>query len=354
MFRWGIVGTGTVARKFALGLRQSAGGVAVLAVGRDSGRTATFARDLTIAASTLDLAKAVARADIDAFYIATPPTAHRAAALACIAAGKPVLIEKPFAASAVDAAAIVAAARASGVFAMEGMWTRFLPLISEVRARIQAGAIGEVRSLTASFGISNVADLRDNQFNPDLGGGALLHRGIYPLAMALDLLGPAVMEGSSAVIGTTGVDEDVVVMLRHGAGLSTIRASLRAPLANDISIEGTHGRIHIAAPLYRPWRAHLFSAKPALRTATGKPRLEALREGSFAQGLAQRLPMARGKGQAITRHFSGNGYHYEADAVMEAVRAGKGEHALMPLADSLAMAELIGAARESWHKGRTE
>jgi predicted dehydrogenase len=349
MFRWGVIGTGSVARKFVAGLRQSDGGIAVLAVGRDAARTASFARDFGIADSMVDLSAAVSRPDIDAFYIATPPTAHRDAALACIAAGKSVLIEKPMSASADDTAAIITAARAAGVFVMEGIWTRFLPLFTEMRARIQAGEIGDIRSLEASFGLSNIVDARDNQFNFNLGGGALLHRGLYPLALALDLLGPATLISSAATLGETRVDEDVVVVLRHDAGgLSTLRASLRAPLPNDITIEGTHGRIHIDAPLYRPWRASMIQAKPVLRTGTGKPRFEGLRESTLVQGVAQRLTGLRRRGTTITRYFTGNGYHYEADAAMAAIRAGLTECPVMPLADSLAIAEITEAARARW------
>ena len=353
LFHWGVIGTGSVALKFVAGLRSSNGGVAALVVGRDAGRTSAFAHKLKIADSSVDLLAAVTRPDIDAFYIATPPTAHREAALACIAAGKPVLIEKPIAANSADAAEMVNAARSAGVFAMEGMWTRFLPLLTELRQRLKQGEIGEIRSFQASFGLPNIADAGDNQFNAELGGGALLHRGVYPLALALDLLGPATLSGSTATIGRTGVDEDVVILLRHQAGgLSTLRASLRVGLSNDVTVEGTHGRLHIAAPLYRPWRAALTPTKPILRTS-GQRRFELLRESSFAQGAAQRLSGLRRRSTSITRHFSGNGYHYEADAVMAAVRAGATECSAMPLSDSLAIADLIEAARANWVMRKT-
>ena len=355
MFRWGIIGTGTVARKFVAGLRQSEGGKAVVAIGRDAARTAAFASDLRIAASSIDLSAVVNRPDVDAFYIATPPVAHLDAALACIAAGKSVLIEKPMAASATDTAAIISAARAAGVFVMEGIWTRFLPLVTEVRSYLCNNRLGDIRSLEASFGISNVADPRDNQFNARLGGGAMLHRGLYPLALALDLLGPATLISSAATFGKTGVDEDVVALLRHQTGaVSTLRASLRATLRNDITIEGTHGRIHIAAPLYRPWRAILTDVKPTLRTGSGSPRFERLRESTLVQGAAQRLSGLRQQGTTFTRYFTGNGYHYEADAVMAAVRAGMTECPLMTLNDSLAIAEMIDAARADWMEMPTE
>jgi predicted dehydrogenase len=351
VFRWGIVGTGGVARKFVAGLRQTDDGVATLAVGRDAARTAAFAQGVGIAEATTDLAAAVARTDIEAFYVATPPTAHAAAALACIAAGKPVLIEKPLGTSEADATAIISAVMGASVFAMEGLWTLFLPIIAEVRGRVAAGDIGDVRSLSASFGLSNIADARDNQFNPALGGGALLHRGIYPLALSLHLLGPARLEASAATIGATGVDDDVALMLRHSSGaLSTLRASLRCAQSNDLVIEGTHGRIQIAAPIYRPWQARLTRRTPALRNAS-VPHFERLRESSLAQSVQRRLAGRRGHDTLLTRHFTGNGYGHEAEALMAAVRSGQTQSAILPLADSRQAAALIDEARTSWTVG---
>ena len=347
LFNWGIIGTGFVARKFVLSLRASAGGRALAVASRSAASANAFATDFGITSHGDDLAALLA-SGVDAIYIATPPTAHREQALAAIAAGKPILVEKPFAASLADAQDIAAAAAAAGVFAMEGVWTLFLPLVAEIRSLLAAGAIGEIRSLEASFGLSNIPEASDNQFNASLGGGALLHRGLYPLALATGLLGPARLAGSAATIGATGVDEDSTLVLRHDTGaIATLRASLRAPLANDLRIEGTHGFIHIEAPIYRPFTARIGTTSPARRSG-GRIRFEALRESSLAQAVQQRLNAIRSGGRTLTRHFTGNGYHYEADAVMRAVQGGARQSDVMPLADSLAIAALIDEARQSW------
>jgi predicted dehydrogenase len=354
VFRWGIIGAGYVARKFVLGLRKSDGGAATLVCSRTEANARAFARDFGIANVRSSVEDAAGSSDVDAFYIATPPSAHRDQAIACLSAGKAVLVEKPFAASGGDAEAMAAAARSSGVFCMEGMWTRYLPLLDELRAKIHSGAIGAPRSLCGSFGASNLPDPHDNLFNPELGGGALLHRGIYPLAMAFDLLGEGELVAAAATRGVTGVDEDCVLTLRHhGGALSTVRASLRAPLPNDLTIEGTHGAIHVHAPIFRPFRLTLTKARPTSRTKSGNLRLEKFRESTFAQTAQQRLrglaPRLRPGGtQTVTRTYSGNGYHYEANEVMRCVRAGARESGLMPLAQSLAMAALMDQARASW------
>ena len=318
---------------------------------RSQDNASAFARDFGVAEVAASLAAATQSSNVDAFYIATPPTAHRAQALACLGAGKPVLIEKPFAASRADAAAIADMARAQGVFCMEGMWTRFLPASIRLRTLIKEGVIGTPRSLSGSFGASNIVDEGDNQFRPDLGGGALLHRGIYALSMAIDLLGPATLAASAATLGATGVDEDCVVVLRHTNGaLATLRSSLRAPLPNTLTIEGTHGLIKVSPPIYRPFRIEVLKSRPTSRGKRGSQRMEALRESASTQGLQQciagRLP---GRGpSAMAAHYRGNGYGYEADEVARCVRQGAIESDVMPLDQSVEMVGLMGQARLAW------
>ena len=233
------------------------------------------------------------------------------------------------------------------------MWTRFLPLSSRLRALVKEGAIGTPRSLCGSFGSSNTPDETDNQFRPEFGGGALMHRGVYAMAIALDLLGPGRLAASAATLGPTGVDEDCAVVLRHNGGaLATLRASLRASLPNDLTIEGTHGLLKVSAPIYRPFRAQVFRTRPAGRGGGGSRIVESLREGGFAQGLQQRLAgriRLPGRGVSmIAAHYKGNGYHYEADELARCVRRGATESELMPLDQSIEMADLMDQAQVAW------
>ena len=142
LFRWGIIGSGFVARKFVLGLRQSEDGRPALVYSRNTDNAHRFAKDFGVSEVATDLEEAAGSSSVDAFYLATPPTAHREQALACFARGKPVLIEKPLAASKADAEAIAGSAKRNGVFCMEGMWTRFLPLAQRLRAAIADGEMG--------------------------------------------------------------------------------------------------------------------------------------------------------------------------------------------------------------------
>lgn len=354
--RWAIFGTGPVARKFVLGLRPLGNRARVICVAsRQPANAQAFARSLGLPEAAPDYA-AAAGSDVDAVYIATPPFEHEAHALLAIAAGKAVLIEKPFAVDAAAALRIAQAAEAAGVFCMEAMWTRFLPLIIQIKDHIAAGGIGEIRSLHGSFFAANAIDPLASLFDPARGGGALMHRGVYPLSLARHLLGPIIETQAMARLGETGVDEDCALGLRHVSGaISTLRASLRSGGINDLAIHGTHGSLMIRAPVFRPWTARLIRTRarpPRSGSGSKGSRFETIIEGSLAQGLNQRLsglvagllPGTR----TITARYQGNGYHYQALALMQAIAAGQTQSPVMPLSESIEIMQVIDAARSQW------
>ena len=265
-----------------------------------------------------------------------------------------MLVEKPFAATAADAAAIAAFRPRRRGLRMEAMWTRFLPLAAELKRLVEAGAIGEPRSFSGSFGAATPPEPGASLFDPAQGGGALLHRGIYPLSLASWLLGPARALESLARIGPTGVDEDCALVLGHASGaLSSVRASLSSALPTDCVIEGTEGRIEVAAPIFRPFRLTLSLVPPRGRAAAGSARAEALKEGHLLQSAQQRLSgvvgLLRGRrARRVLRPYAGNGYHYQAEELMRCLREGRTESATMPLDESVALVALMDRARAAW------
>lgn len=354
-FRWAILGTGPVARKFALDLRQLGDRAALQVVAsRAPENAARFAADLGVADVAPDYAAAAgADVDVDAVYIATPPARHEDHALLAIAAGHAVLIEKPIALDADAAGRIADAARAANVFCMEAMWTRFQPLLGSVKARIDAGEIGDLCGFEARFMAANLPDPKASLFDPERGGGALMHRGIYPLSLARFLLGPVADAQSLGRVGDTGVDEDSALLLRHGSGaISTLRSSLRANGAEGMTVYGTTGTLHITGPVWRPTGAVLMRTRPGPAAPGGARRFEGFREsgaGLRLSGALGRVRGALGRGQIrIRAPFSGNGYHYEAAAVMQAVRQGHTEDPRMPLSESIEIMQIIDTARAGW------
>jgi predicted dehydrogenase len=353
-FRWGILGTGLAARKFVLGLRAAQAARVVVVGSRSQEKALEFARGFGIPRAHASYERAVCDGDVDAFYVATPASLHREHALLCLNAGKPVLVEKPFAVTAAQARDVVDAARARSLFCMEGMWTRFLPLVRRARSMLDAGAVGDVRLLTGSFGIAERVDAQSGLFDPDLGGGALLDRGVYLISLALHFLGPAGEILSDAVIGGTGVDEDVAVTLRHRrGGLAVLHASLRTQCSNDLVIMGTRAQIRLQAPIYRPFRMTLTPVVARARDVSIRPGSEALRESRWIHGALQRLsriatPLRNRHAKELLEPYGGNGYHHEADEVMRCVSEGRIESTVMPLTESLQVMETVDAIRAQW------
>lgn len=348
-FRWALFGTGPVSRKFAHGLAAlgSAASVAVVASQRLE-RSRAFAADFA-GARAADSYEDALTVEVDAVHVATPPALHEAHALLAIRAGRAVLVEKPFAVDAAGAARIAEAARSAGVFCMEAMWTRFLPLTSWLRARIEAGALGTLTGFDGCFLGAARSDPARSLFDPTMGGGALMHRGIYPLSLARHFLGP--VSGLCAVgrIGPTGVDEDCAIVLRHASGaVSCIRASLVADGMSGASIYGTAGTVEIAPPIWRPTSAVLRPTSQS-NDAPAPRRFERVRETAAGQRIATRViaPLRAlcSPSERLRAGFAGNGYTHEASAVMEAVQAGRTEAAEMPLAESVELMGLIDRAR---------
>lgn len=356
--RWAILGTGSVAEKFVQGLsatrtRQSISTVA----SRKKDNAVRFAGRFGASAAD-SYADAVSSPEVGAVYIATPPAQHEEHALLAIQAGKAVLIEKPFAIDAASSKRIVKAARRAGVFCMEAMWTRFQPLVQNVRRRIDWGEIGEPRQLSASFCIAEQIDNSRSLFDPASGGGALMHRGIYAISLARYLLGPVTEMYSFSKLGQTGVDEECVVTLRHENGaISNLRSSLTTTAPNGLEIEGTGGAIRFTPPLFRPQGARIFISKPRNGGGSGSGFIERLRGATVLHQVHQRLGDMRSRfrpgGKKIFLPYAGNGYAHEADAVHAALVEGALESSIMPLDESVEIMQLVDQIKAMWSTARS-
>jgi predicted dehydrogenase len=315
--RWGILGTGRIAGVFAEGLRSAEGAELVAVGSRTSAAAEAFAQRFGAARSHGSYAALAEDAEVDAIYVATPHTLHKENTLLCLAAGKPVLCEKPFAINADEAVQMIAAARERRVFLMEAMWTRFLPHIARVRELIAAGAIGELRLLKADFCFRTGFNPGGRLFDPALGGGGLLDVGIYPVSLASLLLGTPSQVAALAELGATGVDEQSAVLLSHPGGqLAVLTCAIRTSSPNGATILGTDGHIRIEPEWWRPTRVILARA--------GQPE------------------------ETIDVPAAGNGYNYEAEEVGRCVRAGKIESDVMPLDETLAIMRTLDQVRAQW------
>ncbi|GAA5197055.1 Gfo/Idh/MocA family oxidoreductase [Microbacterium jejuense] len=250
--RWGILGPGGIARAFTSDLRTA--GLDVAAVGSRRLESAqAFAADFGIPHAHGSYEDLVADPDVDIVYVATPHPMHAGQALLALEAGKHVLVEKPFTLNAAEAEAVREAAAERGLLAMEAMWTRYLPHMIRIREIVASGVLGEIRAVTADHTQRITSDPAHRLNALELGGGALLDLGIYPVSFAWDILGEPLTVVASARLGETGADTEIATIMAHANGaLSTTLTSSRSAGPNTASIVGTDARIDIDRVWYTP------------------------------------------------------------------------------------------------------
>lgn len=242
---WGILATGGIAAMFTADLHEA--GLRVAAVGsRTPERAEAFAAEHHIPTAHGSWQELVDDPAVDAVYIATPHPAHVEPALLALAAGKHVLVEKPFTLNAPEAESIVRLAEERGLVALEAMWTRFMPHMLEIHAALKSGEIGDPQVLIVEHSQALPTDPAHRLNAPELGGGALLDLGVYPISFAVDLFGEAEQVDARAVFTDTGVDRRVSGTLVHAGGRhSVFTTALDVPGVNSATILGTGGSIVI-------------------------------------------------------------------------------------------------------------
>ena len=275
--RWGILGTGKIAHAFASALRDVPDAVLAGVASRSRDKADAFVAEFGAGAAYGSYEALASAGDIDLVYVATPHPQHAANALLALNAGKGVLCEKPFTMNRAEAQGVIDLARANKLFLMEAMWTRFLPALAEVKRLIAADEIGSVHQVVADFGFTASFGPEHRVFNPDLGGGALLDLGIYPLSIAASLLGPVVAVQAQAEMGPTGVDVQTGFTLKHAGGaMSVCSCSFLARTPGELTVSGSRGHIRMNTMFHRtrsiPWRsttaARARSTRPTSVTAT--------------------------------------------------------------------------------------
>jgi predicted dehydrogenase len=311
--RWGVVGPGRIAEKVVADFAVVHGARAVAVASRSLGRAQDFAGRHGIERAHGSYAAILADPDVDVLYVATPHPQHHAIAMAAIRAGKALLIEKAFTATVAGAREVIDLSRETGVFVMEAMWTRFQPAVVRMRELIADGAIGEVRSVQADLGVQRDFDPTDRLFAQELGGGALLDLGVYVVSFAQMVLGDPDTVTATGSLFETGVDAEASLLLGYADGRSaTLMTSLRNALPGQARVFGTAGWIDVPPRFHHPQTI-------VLHRAGADP-------------------------EVITLPPLGSGYSHELIEVSENLRAGRSESAVMPLADTLAVQEVLEQA----------
>ncbi len=317
--KWGIVGCGGIAGKFAADLALTQHGKLVAVGSRSQEKAEQFAAAHGAARAYGDYDQLVTDSEVDVVYVATPHPYHLENAMAAIDAGKHVLCEKPIALNAQQTQQMITAAEAKGVFLMEAMWTRFFPAITQVRKWIASGKIGGVLAVEADFGIHFKVGPEHRIFNPRLGGGALLDLGIYPISFASMIYGSQPERIVSTVhFAETGVDDQAVIAFEYAGGATAaLSTSSRVAMRNEARIFGSKGAI-IVHPLF------LHADRLTLHL-----------DGKDAK--------------TVDYPYDGNGMHFEAEHVHQCLKKGTLQSDIMPLTESLAIMQTMDAIRQQWN-----
>ena len=315
--RWGVLGAGSIAGRFSEAL-AALPEAETLAVGSRSQETADrFARAHGFSRAYPSYQDLAADPDVDVVYVATPHPFHAENAELCLRAGKAVVCEKPFTVNAAEARLLVGIARERDLFLMEGMWTRFFPLMGRLRRMLSEGTLGEPRMLTVDFGFRAELDPASRLFDPKLGGGAMLDVGVYCVSLASMVLGRPVRGTGLSHLGETGVDELFAASLDHGDGrISSITAGTRTASPHEATVLGTEGYARIHSPWWRPE--------------------------------AMTISRPGREDEVVREPTEENGFRYEAVEVMRCLGAGERESPVMPLDETVSVLETMDELRASW------
>ena len=255
---WGIIGTGKIARIFAKDVQDAQSGSIVVMGSRSHQRAAAFAKEFGVASAHGSYQALIVDPRVDYVYVATPHTTHVELAMQAASAGKHVLCEKPMAVDAGGAARMIAHAREHGTFLMEAFAFRCHPQTHRLIELLRGGEIGEVRSMSATFGYDAGPAPTNYLLRRDLAGGSILDVGCYTVALTRQLAGVPVGQpfrdatrfvGAGLLHAEHGVDLDATAVAWFAGGFTgQLACSIRTNLDSSVLIIGTEGWIRLPTP----------------------------------------------------------------------------------------------------------
>lgn len=313
-FRWGILGTGGIAKTFAKDIQLLPGHTVSSVGSRDLSSALKFSESFAGSQPYGSYAELI-ESNVDAIYIATPHPMHFENALMAMQAGKPVLCEKPFTLNAQEARELIVYSQKYRIPLMEGMWTRFLPHIKQVQKIIESDALGEIHTLIADHGQFIPPSRAPRLWEPELGGGALLDLGIYPITIADIALGPPQEIHAHATLTEKWIDLQTSMGFTYPNGAhALLTCTMANQSANTAVISGEKARLEIDGPFFAPTSFRLIT-----------------RDGNVT---------------TVSNDYQGVGLREEAAAFAEVIRVGSIESPLMTHAKTLEIMELMDAVRK--------
>ncbi|MFC3073355.1 Gfo/Idh/MocA family protein [Shinella pollutisoli] len=313
--RWGILGSGWIAGKFTQSVKAHTRQEIAAVGSRTQAAADAFATRFGIARAHGSYEALVTDAGIDVIYVATPHNLHHAHVLLAIEAGKHVLVEKPMALNRAQAMEMVAAARRKGVFLAEALWTYFLPKFDVLQQVLDAGTIGEIRSVYTEYG--EYLPRGHRIFDARLAGGPLLDLGTYPVSFLTKLLDVPERVVGLGTDDPAGVNGQLSVVLANAKGaLGTMSTTLYGFTPTNAAIVGTKGSIRFTSEFHLPGGFEVRSLDGSVVLRYEEPR------GAHFEGL-----------------------YYEAADVARTISAGGLESACRPLDATLDTMAVLDAIR---------
>jgi predicted dehydrogenase len=315
--RWGILGCGRIASKFAADLALLKDAELFAVASRSMANAQDFASQYPASFVYDNYTELASNPLVDIIYVATPHSHHHEHTLLCLRHNKAVLCEKAFAINARQAGEMIQEARSRKVFLMEALWTKFLPHYNRVMEMINNDELGQIRSILVNFGFKPVEPVPDRIYNPALGGGTLLDIGIYNVFMALAFLGKPDEINAWMTPSDTGVDAQCAITFRYKTGaMAQLFSTFQSNLQTEADISGDHGRIRLTSRFYEPSSTiEFYPGRVDSR---------------------QIIPVEK---------EGGWGYQYEIRHVQDCLRNGMTESPVMTLEDSLTMMEVLDEIR---------
>lgn len=314
--RWGIISTGIIANKMAEAIDYVSGSEIWGVASRSLQNAANFAKKYHIKNALAPYSELIGNPNVDIIYIGVPNPFHYELILESLNHGKHVLCEKPFTLNAKETGECIELARKKKLFLMEAMWTRFFPVMQEVKQIIQAGKLGQLHQIEGDFLIERAYDPKHRLYNIDLGGGALLDIGVYLLSMAQFFSGKPESAEGAARIGTTGVDMlDNLHLQYPGDVYASLVCGFTGHKPHEFALSGSQGYCKILPPFYCP--------------------------SSYVLGNVESETL-------FERPYKGNGYVHMIEAVQESVLKGETENQVMPLEETLYQMGTMDKLRQQW------
>lgn len=315
IYNWGIIGLGKIAHKFAQDINGLPNAQVHAVASRNLEKAQQFAQQYKTKHAYGSYEELMQCPDLDVVYIATPHSFHKENTLLCLEHKIPVLCEKAFAINQKEVMQMVQKAKENDTFLMEALWTRFLPTTLKILEIIESGQLGEIYSVKADFGFNATFDPNGRLFNPNLAGGSLLDIGIYPVFLALLLMGRPDDLKAFAKFSSTGVDEECQVIFNYNNGqTANLHSTIRSLTKTEAFIYGEKGTINIHTRWHEP--------------------------SSFTLMLNGERP------EHFQFTYTGNGYYLEAQEVMKCLELQQKESQLLPLDFSIQLIETLDRIRK--------